>query len=116
MGYSSDPSLYPPEFQELFSRAIDSPVEINLPYPQQAIQLRHQLHAYRRAVESAKIPGWTDLRQITIQINKSKLTMANNSELRLAMQKAINDTTSTEPTDTELDQYIKEMERGDDND
>lgn len=112
MGYSTDPSLYPPEFQELFRRALDQTVEIELPYPQQAIQLRHQLHAYRRAIEASKTPGWTDLRPVKIQINKSKLTMSNNSELRLAMQKAIGNTTA--PTDTELDKYIDEMESGDD--
>jgi len=116
MGYSSDPTLYPPEFQELFRRAIEGEsVKIDLPYPQQAIQLRHQLHAYRRAVEASKIPGWSDLRQVIISINQAQLKMANNSELRLALQKAIG-TTSDEPSSTELDEYIKQMEHGDDND
>lgn len=115
MGYSTDPTLYPPEFAGLFSKAQETSVEIDLEYPQQAIQLRHQLHAYRRAIESSKIPGWSDLRQIQIQINQSKLTMSNNSMLRSAMQKAIG-TTTTQPSTSELDEYLKRMEDGESGD
>lgn len=115
MGYSTDPSLYPPEFQELYNRALTGTVEIELPYPQQAIQLRHQLHAYRRAIEASKIPGWTELRSVRIQINKAKLIMSNDSELRLAMQKAIG-TIAIEPSSSELDEYLKRMESGESGD
>ncbi len=116
MGYSSDPTLYPPEFQELYRKALSETVEITLDYPQQAIQLRHQLHAYRRAIESSKIPGWSDLRQVKIQINKSQLTMSNDSQLRLAMQQAIGTTIAVEPSSKALDDYLKQMEGGESGD
>lgn len=109
MGYSKDPALYPEEFQELYRRALSEDVRIELGYAQQAHTLRHQLHAYRRAVEGAKKPGWSDLRQVQIQIQGSKLIMRKNPALDI-LQEMVGKPKG--PTEDELDAYLRQMEKG----
>jgi hypothetical protein len=110
MGYSKDPELYPPEFQELYRRAFGERVELPCDYPQQATALRHQLHAFRRACEATKIPGWTELRQIQIAIEGSVVILHKNPILD--MLRDVAGVESQHPSDDQLDQYIKQMEVG----
>ena len=109
MGYSKDPDKYPVEFQEVFRRALEDTIEITCDTPQQAISFRHQLHGYRRAVETAQIPGWSKLRRITIQVDKCKLILANNTRLLASMREAI---ANTQPSDSDLDKYLEDMDKG----
>ena len=67
MGYSKDLSTYPLEFAKLYDRAQRESFELDLGERGLALSYIHKLHAYRRAVEKAQIPGYESLRNITIR-------------------------------------------------
>ncbi|MCK5644187.1 MAG: hypothetical protein KAJ19_25535 [Gammaproteobacteria bacterium] len=111
MGYSHDPSFYPPEFQEIFRRALDKDkIEIPCENHQQATNLRHQFHAYRRAVEEHKLEGWSDLRKITISLEGNNLIFSSNEELMNRLRAAAG---MTEPSEADIDKYLDELDKGD---
>lgn len=114
MGYSKDPNLYPPEFQELYRRAFTQSVELPCGNPQQATSLRHQLHAYRRAVELTKTPGWTELRQVQVAIQGSNVLLFKNPTLE--MLRDVAGTELQQPSDSDLDDYLRKMEEGENGD
>ena len=109
MGYSKDPTAYPSEFQEVFRRALLESVEIECDTLQQATAFRHQLHGYRRAIEHVQTPGWSELRNVTIQVRNNKLILNNNVKL-LARMRGITD--MTDPTVEQLDEYLDNMDKG----
>ncbi len=111
MAYSKNPNNYPPEFAELFRRALADKdgCEVECEDFQQATSLRHQLHGYRRAVEAIQLEGWSDLRQVTIQIRgKSTVVLANNAKLLATMREAAK---MTAPTEEQLDRYLEQLEK-----
>lgn len=110
MAYSKDPTAYPPEFAEIFRRALLESVEIDTTDAQQATSFRHQLHGYRRAIEFTKSPGWTTLRNITIKVRQNKIILENNREM---LEKFREQPNNLDPTDKELDKYISDMEKDD---
>lgn len=108
MPYPRTTDGYPSEFQELFRRALENgSVQLTLPTPELAINLRHQLHAYRRAVENDKIPGWHELRELVVQISNSTLTIAK-AETISAIRSALG--ARPEPSEQELTEYLKKLE------
>ncbi len=109
MPYSKDPELYPSEFQEIFKRALDEEFSIDCGLDHQAINLRHQFHAYRRAVESARIDGWSELRKVSIKLDGATLHFSNNNELMLRLREAAK---ISAPTEDDLDAYLKRLEEG----
>jgi len=109
MPYSKDPELYPKEFQEIFRRALAEEFSVDCGLPHQAINLRHQFHAYRRAVESARIDGWSDLRKVSIKLDGHMLHFSNNNDLMLRLREAAK---LSEPTEDDLDAYLKRLEEG----
>ena len=106
MPYPSNPELYPSEFADVFERAEKSPVRITLESPGEAANLRHRLHAYRRAVEKARMPGWSRLRNVTIGISENVLTL-RASPLASALVEE-----KSEPSEEELEQFLKAMNEG----
>lgn len=111
MGYSHDPSFYPPEFAAIFKRAIaGDDIELPCENHQQATNLRHQFHAYRRAAEQHLVEGWTDLRKITIHLDKNLLTFSSNAELMVRLREAAG---IAGPSDADIDKYIDEMDEQD---
>jgi len=113
MGYSKDPTAYPSEFAEVFRRALIESVEIECDTLQQATAFRHQLHGYRRAIEFVRTPGWSELRNISIQVRNSTLILANNTKLLAKMREAIE---RSEPSDKDLDKYLDNMDTGKEHD
>lgn len=109
MPYSRDPKTYPDEFQELFRRATEEPVEVVCDSANIATNLHHRLHAYRRAAEEARIAGWTELRNVIIQRSKGSVIL-KPSRLMTSIHQALQ---RAEPTQEELDKYWDEAEKSD---
>ena len=109
MSYPKNPELYPAEYATIYRNALAAPVEIDAGDEKKAKHLRHRLHAYRRAVETAKSRGWTELRKIVIRVEGSKLILDKEpSFLDHAPPVA-------SVSDEELDKYLRESEEGEDN-
>lgn len=113
MGYSKDPSLYPEEFAEIFRRALTERFEIDFTTRREAINMRHQFHAYRRAVELAKLQGWSTLRKIKLELVGSRIIFDSNLETLTKLQEAAR---VTQPTEAELNQYLNQMENPNESD
>ena len=113
MPYSKDPSLYPTEFQEIFRRATAEEFSIDCGTPHQATNMRHQFHAYRRAMEYARTEGWTELRRVSIKLDGTMLHFSNNNEMILRLREAAQLST---PSEEDLDKYLEQLDRTSDED
>lgn len=109
MSYSLDPSRYPPEFAELFEKAQSESFEIETESYQQAMSLRHQLHAFRRAQEHVKSPGFSKLRWIEISVDKTTVRFSSKNKM-LSSIKSVLGKSSAPPSDQEIEEYLKKME------
>ena len=102
MGYPRDPDLYPPEYRQLYIRALTETVRVEVGDERKAKHLRHRLHAYRRAVEISKLQGWSELRKIIIRIEESTLVLEREPTFVTHSVAQV--------SDEELDKYIQEFE------
>jgi hypothetical protein len=109
MPYSKDPSTYPPEYAAIFQRAIREDFEIDAGERGAAINFCHKLHAYRRAIETHKSDGWSALRQTTIRVVGTRVTFSNNADLMANIRNAVG---IAAPSETELDAYLDQLEKG----
>lgn len=79
MSFMKDPSKFPKAYSLIFEKAkTQKHFEFDCEDNKRAIHVRHQLHAYRRALEAAS--GRNDLRGISITVSDSKVLLTNNEE------------------------------------
>ena len=112
MPYSTNPNDYPIEFAQLFVKAKHEAFDLDCGTFGDATNYCHRLHAFRRAMELHKVPGWTDLRAVTLRVRGAKISFSNNNEIMENIRQALGAPT---PTDTELEQYLHKMETGESN-
>ena len=61
-------------------------------------------------MEIHKIPGWTDLRSITLRVKGSKISFTNNKAIMKNIRAALG---TPEPTEAEREDYLRQMESSD---
>jgi len=113
MPYSKNPQDYPSEFAQLYLQALSREFAVDFGDFGEATNYCHRLHAYRRAMELHKIPGWTDLRAITLRVKGTKIHFTNNKAIMSNIRKALG---TPEPSDAELEDYLRQMETGESKD
>lgn len=110
MPYSKDPSTYPPEFARLFDRAQREAFELDVGDHGEAQALRHKLHAFRRAVESARLPGFGLLRNIVLKVRGTRVVFTNQNDIMAAVRSAAG---VESPTEEALAAYVNSAFEGD---
>lgn len=110
MPYPSDPKRYPDYFLQLFKRAMKQELRVNMGAEGQASNIRHQLHAYRRALETAHWPNATELRNVTVSVEGTDLVMKPNQALEMLKNAAgpLAPTPEDTRVDDQLEAYIRQ--------
>lgn len=111
MPYPKDPTVYPQEFAALFRRALRESFEVDFGDRGTAVNYCHRLHAYRRAVECTKQPGWASLRNIILSARGNRVVFQNNSSAMDAIRSAAG---VEAPSEAQLDAYLAQLEQGGD--
>lgn len=106
-------SDFPPEYGQLYNTALSESIELDLSSDGVAINLQHQLHTYRRLLSSEGNPLGQKFQAVAVRRKGSRLILEN----KLAkIQDALGDLklTSPEPDESELDRYIINWEKEND--
>lgn len=110
MPYPKDPTVYPPEFASLFRRALSESFEIDFEDHGVATNYCHRLHAYRRACENVKLPGWASLRNTQLLVRGTRLIFKNSKQAQDLIRAAAG---IEAPSEEQIDKYLAQLEQGD---
>lgn len=118
MPFSKDPSTYPEEIKQIFLTAIQAEDSIEIPMPdkQTATNMRHKMHAYRRAVINSRSIGYEDYHKLQIKI----IGEATN-DIKIKIQKdegieALSSVLSSialsgiEVSESSIEEYLKQLD------
>lgn len=110
MSYSKDPTRYPDEYQQMFRDANKKKITLDCLEESSAISLNHKLNSYRRAMEISKTVGYLECARITIRRKGHILILENKSNTIEEILKRSNvSLTSTEPTEAEIEERLRQM-------
>ncbi len=108
-------SDFPPEYGQLYNTALSQKVELDLTSEGIAINLRHQLHTYRRLLVSEGHPLGAKFQAIAVRKEGTKLILENKlNQLKAALGEI--QLTAPEADESELDKYIEHWEKEHDKD
>lgn len=109
MPYPNDPEKYPAEFSMIFRKALgDEEFALDCSSRSEAINLRHRLHAFRRAMEDAKVPGWSELRKVEIHLVGTRL-IAKKEDLSGRIRASLGKS-PTALSEEEINKYLRATE------
>ncbi len=109
MAYPKDPDKYPEIFLRLFNKTLETghthiSMKLN-----EARNLRHQLHAWRRAMEDTRSPGFSNLRRIQITVADDGLYLSSKDDVLNKLEEALGE--EIEINDDEMDRYLADLDK-----
>ena len=108
MPYPNDPAVYPDYFLPLFQRAQLEEVRVDMKERGLASNIRHQLHAFRRAAEAHRWPQSPALRNVVVTVEGTELILRPNAGLANLRAAVGASATPSDMTKDELEEYIRQ--------